>query len=112
MTQESTATTDEPRDLYEDLRNAATQIDSIDAEIKGLQEKKNEVKTSLVKHHGIKIGDFNTVLRWCRLEDEDRNEMLDNIRKCCQALGITAQVDLFAEQSDVNTDQPELELVK
>jgi len=107
MTEEATAPAEEPRDLYEDLLNAATQIDTLDAEIKGLQEKKNEVKTSLIKHHGIKIGDFNTVLRWRRLEDEDRNETLDNIRKCCQALGITAQVDLFAEQPGVN-----LEVVK
>ena len=107
MTSEATATAEEPRDLYQDLANAATQIDTLDSEIKELQEQKNQVKTSLVKHHGIKLADFNTVLRWRRLEDEDRRDTLDNIRKCCEALGLTAQTDLFAEQPDVN-----LEVVK
>ena len=102
MTSEATATAEEPRNLYQDLAKAASEINVLDAEIKQLQEKKNEVKQSLVKFHGIKLGDFNTVLRWHNLEDEDQRDTLDNIRKCCEALGLTAQTDLFAEQPDVN----------
>ena len=93
--------TDEPgvghnaTEMKRDLLLAAQEIGKIDAEIAELRERKNEIKHEKVKAHGIKLADFNTVARWWKLEGEDRNETLDNIRVCCEALGIGEQGDLF-----------------
>ena len=82
-------------EMKRDLQLAAQEIGKIDAEIAELRERKNEIKHEKIKAHGIKLADFNTVARWWKLEGEDRNETLDNIRVCCEALGIGEQGDLF-----------------
>ena len=82
-------------EMKRDLLLAAQEIGKIDAEIAELRERKNEIKHEKIKSHGIKLADFNTVARWWKLEGEDRNETLDNIRVCCEALGIGEQGDLF-----------------
>ena len=81
--------------MKHDLLLAAQEIGKIDAEIAELRERKNEIKYEKVKTHGVKLADFNTVARWWSLENEDRNETIDNIRLCCEALGIGGQGDLF-----------------
>ncbi len=78
-----------------DLMLAAQEIARIDEQIAELRAEKNEIKHEKVKTHGIKLADFNTVARWWKLEGDDRNETLDNIRVCCEALGIGGQGDLF-----------------
>ena len=82
-------------EMKRDLLLAAQEIGKIDAEIAGLRERKNEIKSEKIKAHGIKLADFNTVARWWKLEDDDRSETIDNIRVCCEALGIGEQGDLF-----------------
>ena len=82
-------------EMKRDLLLAAQEIGKIDAEMAELRERKNEIKHEKIKAHGIKLADFNTVARWWKLEGEDRNETLDNIRVCCEALGIGEQGDLF-----------------
>ena len=82
-------------EMKRDLLLAAQQIGKIDAEIVELRERKNEIKHEKIKVHGIKLADFNTVARWWKLEGDDRSETIDNIRVCCEALGIGGQGDLF-----------------
>ena len=82
-------------DLKRDLMLAAQEIAKIDAEIAELRERKTEIKQAKVKAHGIKLADFNTVVRWWQLENEDRNTTIDNIRLCCEALDIGGQGELF-----------------
>ncbi len=88
-------------ELRADLAKAATAINKIDEQISQLQAEKREIKVEKVKTHGIKMADFNTVLRWWKLENEDRDETLDNIRMCCEALGIGGQGDLFPTPDEV-----------
>ena len=90
-------------DVKRDLMLAASEMAKIDAEIAELRERKNEIKHEKVKAHGIKLADFNTVARWWRLENEERNETLDNIRVCCEALGIGGQGDLFPTPAEVSS---------
>ena len=82
-------------EMKRDLLLAAQEIGKIDAEIAELRERKNEIKHEKVKAHGIKLADFNTVARWWKLEGDDRDETLDNIRVCCEALGVGEQGNLF-----------------
>ncbi len=82
-------------EMKRDLLLAAQEIGKIDAEIAELRERKNEIKSEKIKVHGIKLADFNTVARWWKLEGDDRNETIDNIRVCCEALGIGGQGYLF-----------------
>ncbi len=82
-------------EMKRDLLLAAQQVGKIDAEIAELRERKNEIKHEKIKAHGIKLADFNTVARWWKLEGNNRSETIDNIRVCCEALGIGGQGDLF-----------------
>ena len=43
---------------------AAQEIGKTDAEIAELRERKSVIKSEKVKAHGIKLADFNTVVRW------------------------------------------------
>ncbi len=88
-------------ELRADLAKAASAINKIDEQISQLQAEKREIKAGKVKAHGIKMADFNTVLRWWKLENEDRDETLDNIRLCCEALGVGEQGDLFPTPDEV-----------
>ena len=104
-------TTDEPgvghnaTEMKRDLLLAAQEIGKIDAKIAELREHKNEIKHEKVKAHGIKLADFNTVARWWKLEGDDRSETIDNIRVCCEALGVGEQGDLFpAATEPADTD--------
>ena len=88
-------------DMKRDLMLAAQEISRIDAEIAGLRERKAEIKHEKVKAHGIKLADFNTVLRWWNLESEDRDQTIDNIRICCEALGVGGQGELFPTPAEI-----------
>lgn len=84
-----------------DLSNARTIIKSAADRIIRLKSERAEIQASIteikaeVKALGIKMTDFNAALRWYELEAEDRNESLDNLRMCFQALGIGEQGQLF-----------------
>lgn len=82
-------------DMKADLAKAAVAINRIDEQIAELQAERREIKAENVKAHGIKMADFNTVLRWWKLENEERDATIDNIRVCCEALGVGGQGDLF-----------------
>ncbi len=82
-------------ELKRDLMLAAQEIARIDEQIAELRAEKNLIKQAKVKAHGVKLADFNTVARWRSLENKDRNETIDNIRLCCEALGIGGQGEFF-----------------
>ncbi|MGD9884602.1 MAG: hypothetical protein AB7U95_31320, partial [Reyranella sp.] len=54
-----------------------------------------------IKSLGVKAVDFNVALRLQEIEAKDRNESLDNIRLCFEALGIGVQGDLFPASDDL-----------
>ena len=88
-----------------DLMEAANRILGLKKEVAKIQEEIQEVKAKQVKAHGIKMVDFNTVLRWYSLELYDRNETVDNIRVCCEALSVGVQGALFpGNKTYPNTD--------
>lgn len=84
-----------------DLLKAAKQIKAKQDRIAGIREEISEIKSTMVKAHGIKLADFATVMRWWNLEDEDRDQTLDNIRICAEALGVGAQADMFPSEGAV-----------
>ena len=103
----------ETRDASDDILQAVNQILPLLEQIKAIRSEINEIKQARVKAHGIKLIDFNTVLRWRQLEDEERKETLENIQTLCSALGVEAQGELFSPEGAVNlgeqddgTDQP------
>lgn len=96
-------TTSNATAIKSDLLSAARAITGIRAKIAELREEENEIKQTKVKANGIKLADFNTVLRWWNLEDDDRNETLDNIRICAEALNVGAQASLFPTGDDIAT---------
>lgn len=77
------------------LLDAANKIDRLEAEIAELQAEIRQIKHEEVKALGVKLADFNTVRRWRRLEAEERDQTLDNIRLCAEAMNIGMQPDLF-----------------
>ena len=97
----------ETRDAAEDIRGAVNQILPLLEQIKGLRAEINEIKQSKVKAHGIKLIDFNTVLRWHTLEDDERKETIENIQTLCKALDIRAQGQLFEGDNVVNLREGE-----
>ena len=84
-----------------DIKEAAVEISRINTKISVLQEKRAEIKADKIKKHDIKMADFNTVLRWYLLEDDDRNATIDNIRLCAEALGVGTQGELFPSDEAV-----------
>ena len=88
-------------EMKADIKTAALEISKINAEIAELQEARTKIKAERIKKHDIKMADFNTVLRWYLLEDDDRNETIDNIRLCAEALGVGRQGELFPSKETV-----------
>lgn len=81
-------------------------IQEVVEEIIGLKAKKAEIQAEItearsrVKGQGIKMADFNVALRLAELETEDRNDALDGLRICFEALGIGEQGELFPAVAD------------
>ena len=94
-----------------DLNNARTVIKSAADRIMRLKSEKAEIQAQItevkseVKAVGVKMTDFNAALRLYELEAEDRNESLDNLRICFQALGVGEQGQLFPAVAASN-DEP------
>ena len=88
-----------------DLKEAADRILTLKKQTAGLQADIGKIKAENVKAHGIKMADFNTVLRWYSLELEDRNATMDNIKVCCEALGVGGQGSLFPDQHAGSTEE-------
>lgn len=79
------------------LQEVAGELDRIDAEMDGLRAERKEVRAR-VKALGIKLGNFDVSMRLRNLEDDDRNQAIDDIRVACEALGVGGQGHLFPEK--------------
>ena len=77
------------------VREVAGEVTELLAQRSEIQAKITEAKAK-IRAKGIKLTDFNTALRLYRLEAEDRQDSIDNLRLCFAALKV-AQGDLFAE---------------
>jgi len=66
-----------------------------------------EVKAKLIKGDlGMKIADFNTLLRLYKLECEDRDELIDVLREGFRALGIGESMDFVAAMEKMPAPAP------
>jgi len=82
----------------ETIRAAARYINERHADLKAIREEVAAYKATHIKGDlGMKISDFNALLRVYQLEGEDRDEFLDTLREGFAALGIGGQMDWVAE---------------
>lgn len=76
------------------IRDACSEITSLEAERKAIGEQIRTIKTVKIKGElGLKIGDFNVALRLYQLEGADRDQLLDTVRETFEALGVGEQLD-------------------
>lgn len=83
-----------------DIKQAIREVADVVILLKGQRAEINGQITEArgrLKSFGIKMLDFNAVLRLYELEAEDRNESVDNMKIAFEALGIGGQADLFPE---------------
>jgi 5-methylcytosine-specific restriction endonuclease McrA/uncharacterized protein (UPF0335 family) len=80
------------------IKRAAQYIEKIEDEIAVLRADLREYKDAHIKGDlGFKLSDWATVYRMYKLEENDRNELLDTIREGFKALGIGEQLDWVTE---------------
>ena len=84
-------------------------IASTAANILRLKEEKATIQAAIteqrakVKALGIKAVDFNAALRLYELEASERDESIDNLRLCFEALGFGGQGEMFPEPEAAET---------
>jgi hypothetical protein len=86
------------RGVYRGLANLEAERKRIGREISELKQKR--VKGDL----GMQIVDFNIGYRLYQLEHEDRDECLDTIRECFNALGVGEQVNWVSAMETRRTE--------
>lgn len=75
-----------------------THLATLDAKIKRLQEERREiVSTNIRGSLGMKVADFNAAYRLSKLENDDRDTMIDTVVETFSALGLGRQLDMFRE---------------
>ena len=79
------------------VKDSAVKVIKLNSERKEIQALITEAK-AVVKAKGIKMADFNAALRLYELEADDRNESLDSLKICFEALELGGQSDLFPEK--------------
>ncbi len=82
------------KETKEVVAAAVHEIIQHEARIAAIREEITEVR-GRNKGCGIKMKDFAVAKRLYELEGDERHEALDNIRVCCEALGVGEQGDLF-----------------
>ncbi len=76
------------------IRQACADIAALEAERKSIGDQIRAIKQQRVKGDlGMKVGDFNAVLRLYSLEGETRDRFFDTLRETFNALGIGQQLD-------------------
>lgn len=80
----------------ETIKQVADQMATIEAKIAELREEKNQLKAKKIKGElGMKVSDFNLALRLYKLEGEARDEALDTLKECFEALAPGEQLDFI-----------------
>lgn len=82
--------------IKETIRAVADAVIGLKAERSEINAQITEERAKL-KAFGIKMVDFNAMVRLYELEAEDRNESVDAIRLMWEGLGLGGQGDLFPE---------------
>ena len=82
------------------ISDGVREIIGHEARIAGIRAEIKEVRGG-IKGAGIKMKDFAVAKRLYELEGDERHEALDNIRLCCEALGVGVQGDLFPTPAEV-----------
>lgn len=83
--------------IKQTIASAAAECDSLDSQIKQLQEDKREVRAT-VKALGVTMREFDMARRYTRFDDDEkRAEAIDWLKVCFEALGVGAQGSLFPD---------------
>lgn len=82
------------------IAEAALGIIRLKAERAAIQEAIGEQRAK-VKALGIRMTDFNAALRLYELEADERDQSLDGLRLCFEALGLGEQGSLFPSDEEV-----------
>lgn len=80
------------------IRSSVAEIVRLGEEKAALNEQIAEIKGRVKGELGMKMADFSIALRIYRLEHDDRDQTLDTIRECFEALGVGTQGSLFPDQ--------------
>ena len=98
------------------IKKTIRKINTLEAERKAVGAQITEIKQRVIEGDlGMKISDFNAVLRLYSLEDGDRATYLDALRETFEALGIGGQLSMFIETTvspglpDTHAHRPPLE---
>lgn len=90
------------------IRETAQALDKLDSEIKGLQEKRTEIKNVNIKGKlGMKVSDWNWARRSTSLEGEDKDQFLTTCNEIYGALTKGGQLDLvdvLTKSSEADSD--------
>lgn len=81
------------RDTIKAVFRELQTIDDKSAEVN--EERKKLLNTRVKGELGMKITDFRAAYRLYQLEDDGRDEMLDTLRECFDALGKGEQLDFL-----------------
>ncbi len=87
------------------INEVVKELASLEADRKELGESIRAVKQKRIKGDlGMKIADFNAVVRLYNLEVKDRNLYLDTLRETFSALGLGEQLDFIGDGSLGNAE--------
>ena len=85
--------------IKEKIVNVRSRLDSIDAEMEELKAQKKEARAEL-KGMGVNMKEFDIARRYASFDDSDkRDEALDWLRVCFEALNVGDQGSLFPPPS-------------
>jgi hypothetical protein len=84
------------------IRDAAQSIIRLKGERSAISESITEVR-GRVKGLNIKMADFNAALRLYELEVADRDNALDSIRLCFEALDLGHQGEMFPDSAKIES---------
>lgn len=97
ITNDQTATANHNAgEMKDTIRSVVSEIVKLKAERSEINEQITEARAR-VKAFGIKMTDLNVAIRLYELEAEDRNESIDHLKICFEALGIGGQGDMFPD---------------
>jgi|APTNR8051073442_1049403.scaffolds.fasta_scaffold07308_3 hypothetical protein len=94
LSEASTGRADEASGEIDVIRTTVQRICELKAQRSAINARITEER-GRIRSLGIRAVDFAVAYRLWELEVEDRNNAMDNIRRCCTALALGAQGELF-----------------
>lgn len=87
------------------IQSVCREIEALEDERASINDSIRELKSKKIKGDlGMKIADFNAAYRLYKLEDEKRDQYLDTLKECFDALGAGDQLNFLPA---MEADAPE-----